>query len=133
MNGRLFQVTPDGTIVWEYVVPFVGRSVVKGKPFANELTFRAQAVPYAWVPEGTPHAEVAVKELDVTTYRVPVRSYGERQGSGALRFRGRDFWRVAMDETSEGKQGWLDEWWPLFLIIFGISCVLFLAIFKRFW
>jgi outer membrane protein assembly factor BamB len=71
MNGRLFQITPTGDIVWEYVVPFVGRSTVNGKPFANSLTYRAQPVPYNWVPEGTPHGEKAVSEPDVTTFRVP--------------------------------------------------------------
>ena len=71
MNGRIFQITPDGTIVWEYVTPYVGRSTMAGKPFANSLTYRAQPVPYDWVPEGTPHMEKPVKELDVTTFRVP--------------------------------------------------------------
>ncbi|RXH56938.1 aryl-sulfate sulfotransferase [Granulicella sibirica] len=71
MNGRIFQITPDGTIVWEYVTPYVGRSTIDGKPFANSLTYRAQPVPYDWAPEGTPHLEKPVKELDVTKFRVP--------------------------------------------------------------
>jgi len=71
MNGRLFQITPEGDIVWEYVTPYVGRSTVDGKPFVNSLTYRAQPVPYDWVPAGTPHAEKPVEEPDVTTFRVP--------------------------------------------------------------
>jgi hypothetical protein len=71
MNGRIFQITPSGDIVWEYVTPYVGRSTVDGKPFDNSLTYRAQPVPYDWVPEGTPHSEKPVKELDVTKFRVP--------------------------------------------------------------
>jgi hypothetical protein len=71
MNGRLFQITREGEIVWEYVVPFVGHSVVNGKAFTSSLTYRAQPVPYDWAPEGTPHAEKAVTELDGSTYRVP--------------------------------------------------------------
>jgi len=71
MNGRIFQVTPEGDIVWEYVTPYPGKSVVGGKPFANSLTYRAQPVPYDWVPAGVPHEEKPVKELDVTTFRVP--------------------------------------------------------------
>lgn len=48
--GRFFQVTPAGKIVWEYVSPFVGKG-------PNGLThvpwvYRAQAVPYSWVPTG---------------------------------------------------------------------------------
>jgi len=71
MNGRIFQITPAGTIVWEYVTPYVSKGSMDGKPFNSSLTYRAQAVPYDWVPEGTPHAEKPVKELDVTTFRVP--------------------------------------------------------------
>jgi Arylsulfotransferase (ASST) len=71
MNGRIFQITPDGTIVWEYVTPYLGHSMVNGRPFESSLTYRAQAVPYDWVPAGTPHAEVPVKEIDVTKFRVP--------------------------------------------------------------
>jgi hypothetical protein len=71
MNGRIFQITRDGDIVWEYVTPYVGKSGMNGKPLENSLTYRAQAVPYDWVPEGTPHAERPVKELDVTKFHVP--------------------------------------------------------------
>jgi hypothetical protein len=71
MDGRFFQITPDGDIVWEYVVPYPGTRTVDGKPFVNSLVFRAQAVPYDWVPDGTPHAEQPVAEVDVTKFRVP--------------------------------------------------------------
>jgi hypothetical protein len=71
MNGRLFQITPAGEIVWEYVTPFVGHSIVNGKPSTNSLTYRAQAVPYNWVPEGTPHQELPVKEIDPTQFHLP--------------------------------------------------------------
>lgn len=54
MDGRFFQITPHGDIVWEYVVPYAGKREVGGKAFLDELVFRAQAVPYGWVPEGTP-------------------------------------------------------------------------------
>jgi hypothetical protein len=64
MDGRLFQITPAGDIVWEYVNPYPGKSIVDGKPFLNSLVYRAQAVPYDWVPEGTPHSERAVREPD---------------------------------------------------------------------
>jgi hypothetical protein len=73
MNGRIFQITRDGDIVWEYITPFAGHSVVNGKPYSNSLIYRAQAVPYDWVPTETPHAERPVKELDVTKFHVPER------------------------------------------------------------
>jgi Arylsulfotransferase (ASST) len=66
MDGRFFQVTPEGDIVWEYVLPYPDIKFVGGKPFVNSLVYRAQAVPYDWVPEGTPHSEKPVAEIDVT-------------------------------------------------------------------
>lgn len=71
MTGRFFQITPVGDIVWEYVNPYVGKSVADGKTSLNSLVYRAQPVPYDWVPEGTPRSEKPVKEVDVTTFRVP--------------------------------------------------------------
>ncbi|WP_420959558.1 aryl-sulfate sulfotransferase [Brucella sp. IR073] len=58
MDGRLFQVTPDGKIVWEYINPHFGtKETDKGR--AN-LVYRAQPIPYDWLPDGTPHAESPV-------------------------------------------------------------------------
>jgi hypothetical protein len=34
-----------------------------------------------------------------------------------------------MSASSE-KQWWLDRWWPLLLIVFGVSCVSLLVFFK---
>jgi hypothetical protein len=71
MDGRFFQITPEGEIVWEYVTPHVGKRTVDGKVFQDSLVFRAQAVPYDWVPEGTPHGEKPVAEVDVSQFHVP--------------------------------------------------------------
>jgi len=71
MDGRFFQITRDGDIVWEYVPPYLGTTTVGGKPFVGSLVYRAQAVPYDWVPDGTPHAEKPVTEIDVTKFHVP--------------------------------------------------------------
>jgi len=62
-SGRLFQVTRDGDIVWEYVnaYPRVGKDPVTGKTTRNPQLYRAQPVPLSWVPEGTPHAETALR------------------------------------------------------------------------
>lgn len=59
LNGRLFQVTPAGEIVWEYVSPYKNTPTKERKVSANGV-YRAQPVSYDWVPAGTPHAEVAV-------------------------------------------------------------------------
>ena len=63
IDGRLFQVTPAGEIVWEYVSPYVGTAplvpqLLRGKAKSNWI-YRSQAVPYAWVPP-VPHGEHAV-------------------------------------------------------------------------
>ena len=51
-SGRLFQVTRDGDIVWEYINPYprVGKDAVSGKPTENRQLYRAEPVPLAWVP-----------------------------------------------------------------------------------
>lgn len=67
MNGRFFQVTPKGEIVWEYVSRYFGRD----PRFLSNSVYRAEPVPYDWVPDGTPHEERAVTPPDVTTFRVP--------------------------------------------------------------
>jgi len=63
MNGRFFQITPAGKIVWEYVSPYFANSPVGSTaqtPVLSNWVYRAQPVPYDWVPEGTPHSETAI-------------------------------------------------------------------------
>jgi hypothetical protein len=71
-SGRLFQVTPDGEIVWEYVNPYfrTGKDPVTGRPTANNQLYRGQPVPYGWVPAGTPHSEKAVAPPELGQFRV---------------------------------------------------------------
>jgi Arylsulfotransferase (ASST) len=60
MNGRFFQVTPAGKIVWEYVSPYYATSPVgatSSTPVLTNWVYRAQPVPYDWVPAGTPRSE----------------------------------------------------------------------------
>jgi len=59
-NGRLFQVTPEAEIVWEYVSPFFGKSRPADDYVTNQV-YRAQLVDYDWAPAGTPHAEKPVR------------------------------------------------------------------------
>ena len=79
--GRLFQVTPDGEIVWEYVNPHFEKEVEPGitdKPNAfnsifvaeRNWVYRAQPVPYDWLPDGVPRSEEPVTPPDVERYRV---------------------------------------------------------------
>ncbi len=61
-SGRLFQVTREGEIVWEYVNPYgsSGKDAVTGRATYNRQLYRGQPVPYEWAPAGTPHTEKAV-------------------------------------------------------------------------
>ncbi len=62
MNGRFFQVTPTGEIVWEYVSPYTGEAPTTGEghPTRSNWVYRIQPVPYDWAPDGTPHTEAAL-------------------------------------------------------------------------
>jgi len=71
MNGRIFQITPKGEIVWEYVSPYFAESLIATQKLISNWVYRAQPVPYDWVPEGTHHSEIAVTEPDLTNFRVP--------------------------------------------------------------
>ena len=46
--GRLFEVTPEGEIVWEYVNPFYYYREGRGIDYS---IYRARKVPASWVPE----------------------------------------------------------------------------------
>lgn len=73
MNGRLFQVTAGGDIVWEYVNPIFGKwtdhDVDSGGSMSNWV-FRAQPIPYDWVPDRVPRSEAPVDKTDVSSFRV---------------------------------------------------------------
>ncbi|OKH69042.1 ArsR family transcriptional regulator [Mycobacterium sp. SWH-M5] len=75
MQGRLFQVTSDGEIVWEYHSPYQGHGVA-GEPEVKQtrvpgidrltltaLVYRAQAVPFEWTPGGV--ARSALRKVDL--------------------------------------------------------------------
>ena len=74
MHGRFFQVTPKGEIVWEYVNPFFGEwadhDVESGGSLSNWV-FRAQPIPYDWVPADTPRSERPVDPPEISEFRVP--------------------------------------------------------------
>ena len=50
MNGRIFQVAPDGEIVWEYINAYPGYYARGDRRVENPMVYRAQAVPFHWVP-----------------------------------------------------------------------------------
>jgi hypothetical protein len=72
-NGRFFQVTPNGEIVWEYVSPYFGSAPFGpgGRNVVTNFVYRAQPVSYDWVPAELPHGERAVVPPDLSTFQVP--------------------------------------------------------------
>jgi hypothetical protein len=64
-----------GEIVWEYVSPYFGESRNGGDGLAVQTNtlYRAQPVPYDWVPAGTPRTEKAVQAPDIRTFRIPAQ------------------------------------------------------------
>jgi hypothetical protein len=70
--GRFFQVTPQGEIVWEYVNPYPRRtkSAAGGADVVNYQSYRAQPVPYAWVPAATPRTELAVGATEPSQFHI---------------------------------------------------------------
>jgi outer membrane protein assembly factor BamB len=67
-NGRLFEVTDEGRVVWEYVNPYVAED---GRGLKHTEVPRAYRLPYDWLPQLPEPEVVAVAAPDVTTLRVP--------------------------------------------------------------
>ena len=67
-DGRIFELTAEKEIVWEYMSPFLGT-----RNFPTRRIFRAYRVPYDWVPQVAPPTETEVIPPDNATFRVPTR------------------------------------------------------------
>ncbi|MBZ5577926.1 MAG: aryl-sulfate sulfotransferase [Acidobacteriia bacterium] len=64
-GGRVFEVTTEGTIVWEYIYP-----VFSGARSTNSV-YRAYRLPYDWIPQLTRPQEKAVTPPEKGQFRVP--------------------------------------------------------------
>jgi hypothetical protein len=64
-GGRVIEVTPEKEIVWEYISPYVHRTM------KFTLIYRAYRVPYDWAPLPKP-VEKAVPRIDNSKFRVRV-------------------------------------------------------------
>ena len=67
--SRIFEVTPDKEVVWEYIAPF-------NKESEGQFVYRAYRYPYDYVPQLDKPEEVPVEPLDITTFRVPGAAAG---------------------------------------------------------
>ena len=63
-DGRLFEVTPQCDIVWEYINPWFDKQV------KHNMIYRAYRVPYEWIPQLDPPEEIEVARLDNSRFRV---------------------------------------------------------------
>jgi hypothetical protein len=66
-DGRLFEVTPDCEIVWEYISPYFR---AKKNISSDNNIFRAYRVPYEWVPQVRKPAENAVIPPSNSEFRI---------------------------------------------------------------
>ncbi len=66
-GGRLFELTADGEIVWEYVNPFPADEDPGGW---TSRIYRAYRVPYDWVPQVAQPVERRVAQPDNAQLRV---------------------------------------------------------------
>ncbi len=64
-DGRLFEVTAENEIVWEYVLPYFNTT---GYPVSN--TYRAYRVPYDWIPQLQQPSERAVVPPDLSDFHI---------------------------------------------------------------
>lgn len=63
-DGRIFEITSEYEVVWEYVSPYKTN-------FNANMVYRAYRVPYNWVPQLQKPEEIAIEPLDISQYRVP--------------------------------------------------------------
>ncbi len=64
-NGRVFEVTQDHEIVWEFICPY------KGDVMPMNMVYRAYRVPYEWVPQLPKQEESPIAPIDTQHFRVP--------------------------------------------------------------
>ncbi len=69
-GGRLFEVTKEGAIVWEYMFPmFAGAG-----PNPSNAVYRAYRIPYGWIPQLTKPTEQRLTPPALGEFRVSASS-----------------------------------------------------------
>ncbi|NTU52735.1 MAG: thioredoxin [Chlorobiaceae bacterium] len=77
-DGRVFEVTEDHRIVWEYISPY-HLSAGRGPGGGMNMVYRAYRAPYGWVPQLEKPVEREIPPLDRSTFRVPGAAPAGRQ------------------------------------------------------
>ena len=74
-GGRLFEVTRDYEIVWEYISPYFGHGEYKGCSHYNgyryNYVYRSYRVPYEWCPQAGKPVETPIAPVVVDDFRMP--------------------------------------------------------------
>ena len=65
---RLFEVTPEKELVWEFIAPF---------DFKSDQIYRAYRYPYEYVPQVQKPEEIPVERIDNKKFRMPGAGSGE--------------------------------------------------------
>ena len=63
-DGRIFEVTPEHEVVWEFINPHMDNRNMN-------MVYRAYRVPYEWVPQAEHGPEVAIAKPDMKNFRMP--------------------------------------------------------------
>lgn len=71
-SGRMFEVTAEKELVWEYISPL-------GKNDGAEFLYRAYRYPYSYVPQVAEPQEESIARLTNHTFRVPGAAEGMMQ------------------------------------------------------
>ena len=71
-DGRVFEVTSDGEIVWEFMSPYFGADPTPSGPNPTQTNrvYRAYRVPYNWAPQLEEPTERAVVPPDRSSFRI---------------------------------------------------------------
>jgi len=69
-DGRIFEVTGNHELVWEYISPYWGNSRL-GLAAGLNMVYRAYRAPYAWVPQREAPTETQISALEKSRFRVP--------------------------------------------------------------
>lgn len=64
-GGRLFEVTKDHELVWEYISPYWN------KKSTINMVYRAYRIPYEWIPQLEKPEEIRIQRADLTQLRMP--------------------------------------------------------------
>ncbi len=64
-TGRLFEVTYEHELVWEFVNPY------KGNVMNMNMVYRAYRLPYEWIPQLEKPVETPIEPIDIASFRVP--------------------------------------------------------------